>query len=46
MIRSVEVFNEEDFLPKKKNRVKRNVQFIIQRKKRVVAKSDVAKLVE
>ena len=46
MLKTVQIFSEDDFLPKKKNRVKKNMSFYIQRQRKTVSKSETVKLVE
>ena len=46
MLRSVEEFQPEDFQRKPKKNIKKNIQFLIQRRKKKIAKSQVTEWVE
>jgi len=46
MLRSVEEFQPEDFIRKPKKNIKKNIQFLIQRRKKKIAKSQVTEWVE
>ena len=39
MLRSVEEFQPEDFIRKPKKNIKKNIQFLIQRRKKKIAKN-------